>query len=525
MTKGIRRRLAAIVSADVVGYSRLMGEDEAGTLTALRQLRTELFAPTVDDHNGKIVKSMGDGWLVEFASVIDAVTCAIEVQERLVGNAIVKLRIGVHLGDITHEDEDIYGDGVNIAARLQEIAKPGAMVISDIAWRSIDGKLSADFADLGVQSLKNIAKPVTAYGWGMTAVAAEPAATPTSGKPSIAVLPFDNLSGDPEQEYFSDGIAEDIITTLSRFHQFFVIARNSSFTYKGRAVEVKQVARELGVQYVIEGSVRRAGQRVRISVRLIDAGSGHHLWAERYDRELDDIFAVQDDITERIAKAVGPELDSAEMARARRRNASDLGVWELVARANWHMFKYTEEDNAEAQSVLSEALKLDPDNARIHTALSAAYLLDGFSGWRRPPTESRSKSLEMAQKAVDLDKDDELAHAYLGSALAISKRHEEATQRFRTAVKLNPNSSSALGGLGIVLVYTHKHDEGLELLHNAMQLSPKDPVLPFYIATIGFHHFIEERYDEARMWAEKALHENPRLCQVNRIHYENSAIR
>ena len=288
-----------------------------------------------------------------------------------------------------------------------------------------------------------------------------------------------------------------------------MIARNSSFTYKGRAVEVKQVARELGVQYVIEGSVRRAGQRVRISVQLIDAGSGHHLWAERYDRELDDIFAVQDEITERIAKAVGPELDSAEMARARRSNASDLGVWELVARANWHMFKYTEEDNAEAQSALSEALKLDPDNARIHTALSAAYLFDGFSGWRRPPTESRSKSLEMAQKAVDLDKDDELAHAYLGSALAISKRHEEATQRFRTAVKLNPNSPFALGGLGMVLVYTHKHDEGLELLHNAMQLSPKDPVLPFYIATIGFHHFIEERYDEARMWAEKALHENP----------------
>jgi TolB-like protein len=321
------------------------------------------------------------------------------------------------------------------------------------------------------------------------------------------VLPFDNMSGDPEQEYFSDGIAEDIITALSRFHQFFVIARNSSFTYKGRSVEVKQVARELGVQYVIEGSVRRAGNRVRITAQLIDAASDHHIWAERYDRELDDIFAVQDEITERIAMAVGPELASTEMARARRKNIPDLGVWEMIARAGWHHFKYTEKDNGEAEDLLCKALEIDPDNARIHAALSGSYMIDGLFGWRRPQPRSRAMALEMGQKAVALDKEDELAHAQLGVSLNMSKRQEEATQRFRTAIKLNPNESLALGGLGILLVYTHEHDEALELLHKAMQLSPKDRRLPFYILHIGVHHFFAERYDEARIWAEKAVHE------------------
>ncbi len=361
--------------------------------------------------------------------------------------------------------------------------------------------------------MKNIANPIHVRRWSPDGqeptqrTAVRPLALPD--KPSIAVLPFDNMSGDSEQEYFSDGIAEDIITALSRFHQFFVIARNSSFTYKGRAVGVKQVARELGIQYIIEGSVRRSGNRVRITAQLIDAAEEHHIWAERYDRELNDIFAVQDEITERIAMAVGPELDSTAMANARRKSIPDLGVWEMIARANWHGSKTTKRDVGEAEDLLSKALEIDPDNARIHAWLSKYYGTDGLYGWRRPTTESRTMALKMAQKAVDLDKEDEFAHARLGISLLMLKRHEEATQRLRTAIKLNPNHSVALGFLGIVLVYTHNHDEGLELLHKAMQLSPKDPALPMYVVHVGVHHFIEKRYDEARMWVEKALHENP----------------
>ena len=339
----------------------------------------------------------------------------------------------------------------------------------------------------------------------------------TEGKPSIAVLAFENMSGDPEQEYFSDGIAEDIITALSRFHQFFVIARNSSFTYKGGAIEVKRIARDMGVQYVLEGSVRRAGNRVRVTAQLIDAASDHHIWAERYDRELNDIFAVQDDITERIAMAVGPELDAIEMARAKRKSLPELGVWELIARANWHGWKFTEKDTGRAQELLSKALELDPNSAAAHVWLSSHYSIDAFYGWRRPQSESYAMSLKMAQKAVDLDKDDESTHAHLGISLLVVGRHEEAIQRFRTAIKLNPNYSYALGSFGMALIYAHRHDEGLELLHKAMRLSPKDLMLPFYLFQIGLHHFIEERYDEARVWAEKALHENPNFPSGMRL--------
>ena len=332
--------------------------------------------------------------------------------------------------------------------------------------------------------------------------------SPLSDKPSIAVLPFDNMSGDPGQEYFSDGIAEDIITALSRFHQFFVIARSSSFTYNRRAVDVKQVARELGVQYVIEGSVRQSGNRVRITAQLIDAANNHHIWAENYDRELGDIFAVQDEITEHIAMAVAPELDAQEMARAQRKNIQELGVWELLARANWQIWKFSEKDSGESEHLLLKALELDPNNSRVHAWLSRYYLNDGMYGWRRPASRSRELALEMGQKAFDLNKDDELAHTMLGASLFVSKRHKEAIQRLRAAVKLNPNFFLALSNLGSALVFAHEHDEGLEYLNKAMRLSPKDPHRQYHVGTIGLHHFIEERYDESLIWAEKLLYEN-----------------
>ncbi len=531
MTERTQRRLAAIVSADVVGYSRLMGVDEVGTLADLRAHRGELVDGLIAEHGGRIVKTMGDGLLLEFPSVVEATECAIKVQRGMAArNENVDLdqriifRIGVNLGDVIIEGDDILGDGVNLAARLQEIAAPGGVAVSGRVHEDVRARLEAKFEDTGEQSLKNIDQPVRVWRW-LQSQSSNVAASesfggktqPLSDKPSLAVLPFDNMSGDPEQEYFSDGMAEDIITALSRFHQFFVIARNSSFTYKGQAVDIKQVAGELGVQYVIEGSVRRAGNRVRITAQLIDAATSNHIWAERYDRELDDIFAVQDEITERVAMAMGPELAAAEVARVRRKSVPELGIWEKIARANWHGSKFTEKDNGKAENLLAGALDVDPENARIHAALSATYLLDALYNWRRPPTDSRTMTLEMAQRAVNLDREDEFAHAQLGAGLLVLKRHEDSTQRLRTAVSLNPNYSQALGTLGVVLVYTHNYDEGLELLQKAIQLSPKDPLLPMYLVVAGIPHFNDERYDEARMWAEKALHENPNFPTGHRF--------
>jgi len=474
MTERTQRRLAAIVSADVVGYSKLMGADEVGTHARLKAQFTELIEPNIAQHGGRVVKLMGDGLLAEFPSVIDAVNWAVEVQIKIAelesGRAAdqrIEYRVGVNLGDIIVDGDDIFGDGVNVAARLQEIAETGGVCISDKVHGEVRGKISVEFTDGGAQAVKNIAEPVHVWRWSpnqqapdKSIVAGDSEPLPLPDKPFIAVLPFDNMSGDPEQEYFSDGIAEDIITALSRFHQFFVIARNSSFTYKGQAVEIKKVAGELGVQYVIEGSVRRAGNRVRITAQLIDAATSNHIWAEHYDRELDDIFAVQDEITERVAMAMGPELAAAEVARVRRKSIPELGTWEMIARANWHGSKFTEKDNGEAEILLAGALDIDPENARIHAALSATYLLDALYNWRRPPADSRSMTLEMAQRAVNLDREDEFAHAQLGFVLLALKRHEASTQRLRTAVSLNPNYSQALGTLGVVLVYTHNYDEG-----------------------------------------------------------------
>jgi adenylate cyclase len=517
MSEGTQRRLAAILAADVVGYSRLMGEDEVGTLAALRQLRSELFASTVGAYRGSVVKSMGDGWLVTFDSAADAVACAIVLQEALADHETIKLRVSIHVGDVTHADEDVFGDGVNIAARLQEVVEPGAIIISDTARRSIDGKLAADFNDLGPQELKNIAEPVTAFGWGMSQIEERTTGLALPDKPSIAVLPFDNMSDDPEQEYFSDGIAEDVITALSRFHQFFVIARNSSFTYKGTAVSVRRVSQELGVQYVLEGSVRRARNRVRITVQLIDTANGNHIWVERYDRELDDVFAIQDEITERIATSIAPRLELVDIARARRKQIPDLGVWELIAQALWHYDSYSENGLGEAEELLEKALALDPGSSRAHAHMATCYIMDGIYGWRRPQSESQDRALELAQRALELDKGDEYAKAQLGFVLFNFRRFEQAIQMYEAAIEINPNYSRAYGQLGVALIYTHEGARGLELVQMALRLSPREGRQFMYMAQIGVHHFIEERYVEAVAWAEKSLLDNPKLPTAFRL--------
>jgi adenylate cyclase len=355
----VERRLSAIFAGDVVGYSRLMEKDEEGTLALLNAHRRDFLDPTIAQNRGRIVKRTGDGVLIEFISAVDAARCAIEIQrgmgERNAGvppEKRIELRIGVHVGDIMIEDDDIFGDGVNIAARLEGIAQPGGICISDDAYRQVRGKIDVSFQDSGEQELKNIARPVRVYQVRPDAPTA--AGKPTAGglalpdKPSIAVLAFQNMSGDAEQEFFADGIAEDIITALSKAHWLFVIARNSSFSYKGKSVDVRGVGRDLGVRYVLEGSVRKAGNRVRITAQLIDATSGHHVWAERYDRALEDIFVVQDEITRSIIGAIAPGIVAAEIQRTQGKDAAQLGQWERVMRAHWHVWRFTREDCLES---------------------------------------------------------------------------------------------------------------------------------------------------------------------------------
>jgi TolB-like protein/Flp pilus assembly protein TadD len=500
-----------------------MEADEAGTLAQLKAHR-EVTDSRIGDYGGRIVGTAGDGLLVEFPSVSDAVACALEVQaltaERnadLPAERRMEFRIGINLGDVMIEGDDIFGTGINVAARLQALAEPGGICVSQPVRDQIRHSLGLACDDLGNQTMKNIAEPVRAFRVqldGMKPGTAPAAARATPAlelpdKPSIAVLPFDNMSGDPEQEYFSDGISEDIITALSRFHLFFVIARNTSFTYKGKAVDVRQVSRDLGVRYVLEGSVRRAGSRVRITAQLVDAIADHHVWAERYDREVTDVFDVQDEITESIAMTVAPELQAAEMQRARRKSVPELGVWDLVARATWHMARFTEADNGEAQRLLNKALELDEGSAVVFTRLANCISMDGLFGWHRPPPESLAKAAEMAQRAIVLDKQDEEAHGALGLALFFAKQHDKAIERLETAIAINPNNTNAIGSLGCVFAFAGERDRAFENLNKAIRLSPRDPYLYFFVANLGFAEFVSGRLEDAIEWAQKSIHENP----------------
>src|SRR6266700_3557836 len=400
------RKLVAILAADVVGYSRLAGSDEDRTLARLRALRSDLIDPTIAVHNGRVVKRTGDGALVEFRSVVDAVRCAIEVQNAMIernaglpDDRRIEFRIGIHLGDVVEEsDGDLMGDGVNIAARLEGIAMPGAICLSEDAYRQVRTRLDLAVSDLGATQLKNIIDPIRVYSLQVGPVAAakasqsetvrlqepsEPLALPD--RPSIAVLAFANMSGEADQEFFADGIAEDIITALSKAKWLFVIARNSSFTYKGKSTDMRQIGAELGVRYVVEGSVRKSGNRVRITAQLIDASSGHHVWAERYDRALEDIFAVQDEITQSITGAIAPGIVAAEIQRTHGRNAAELGQWERVMRAHWHVQRFSRQDCNDAMTLIDEVLRCDPSNAMALADLAYNWHMGGLFGWCTEP--------------------------------------------------------------------------------------------------------------------------------------------
>jgi adenylate cyclase len=523
------RKLVAILAADVVGYSRLAGADEDRTLARLRALRSDLIDPTVAVHHGRVVKRTGDGALIEFRSVVDAVRCAIEVQngmlERNAGlppERRIEFRIGIHLGDVVEEsDGDLMGDGVNIAARLEGIAKPGAICLSEDAYRQVKARLDLAVSDLGQTQLKNITEPVRVYSLQVgVAAEAKRVSQPQAGvsevpsphlalpdKPSIAVLPFTNMSGDPEQEYFADGLTEDLITALSRIRWFFVIARNSCFTYKGQTADIRDVARALGVAYVLEGSVRKAGNRVRVTAQLIDGGSGNHVWAQRYDRELADIFAVQDEITATLVGAIEPELGKAERERARAKRPNDLQAWDLYQRGLWHTYKRTREDLANAQQMFQRAIEIDPGLARAYAAAEEAFFFQFVGGYVGTGGATKADAVRFAEKAVQLDGQDAFNRYALGRALILVRRHDSAVFELGKAIELDPSFAQAHYALAMALATGGRPKEALPHIELAMRLSPQDPYFGQFLVRRAEAYLFLGRFEEAVESAEQSLRE------------------
>lgn len=512
MVEGTQRRLAAIVSADVVGYSRLMGADETGTHVRLKARFSELVEPKIAEYGGRVVKLMGDGLLAEFPSITNAVTWAVVVQTKIAelntdepDEERIDYRVGVNLGEVIIDGDDIFGDGVNVAARLQEIAEPGGVCISAKVHAEVRGKLDYEFADGGSQSVKNIVEPIQVWRWPLDgqvsdkhSVVEQADQLPLPDKPSIAVLPFDNMSGDPEQVFFADGIAEDVITALSRFSSLFVIARNSSFTYKGQAVDIAQVGRDLGVRYVVEGSVRKAGNRVRITAQLIDAASGNHLWADRFDGSLDDVFDLQDQITEQIVVAVEPEIGAHEREQARRKPPENLDAWELVQRGLSHLYRFNSGDRAEAARLLKRAVAMAPEFAAAHAHLADALRSSASVDKAIFDGKTDASARAVAEKAVSLDPKEPVARYVLGRLHVGAGEFELAIGEFRAAIAINPNFARGHYGLGWSY-YGGVGDLERALTHYeaAIRLSPRDPLRWLPLALKGVALNALGRHDEA----------------------------
>jgi len=502
----VERRLAAILAADVVGYSRLMGADEEGTLATLKTLRQSLIDPKITQHHGRIVKTTGDGALVEFASAVDAARCALEIQRAMAAsNADIpadrrlEFRIGINVGDIIIEDGDNFGDGVNIAARIEGVAAPGGISLSEDAWRQVQGKVAANFVDSGEHSLKNIARPVRVYridlGREGTTQPAAPASA-SSDKPSIAVLPFQNMSGDPEQDYFCDGLVEDIITTLSKLAGLLVIARNSSFVYKGRAVDIREAAKQLGVRYVLEGSVRKSGNRIRITAQLIDAKDGAHLWAERYDRAMDDIFAIQDEITLVLATEMQVRLTDGEQARLHYTTTTNVEAWTYWVQGMSHYRQsVTKEAQGQARFFWEKALALDPNSASLNAELGLLHSFDARFGWWDDRETAIEKALAYVNKALEIDPGN--ADAYTASSLILlfQQQHEKAVAAARRAVELASGAADTAELASHVLAASGYPQEAVVLGEKAMTLNPNYPAV--YLGTLGNAYRLSGQTEQA----------------------------
>jgi adenylate cyclase len=556
--QAVQRKLSAILSADVKGYSRLMGEDEVATVRTLTSYR-EVMAALIQRYRGRVVDSPGDNLLAEFPSLVDAVQCAVEIQKELEAknaqlpeNRRMEFRIGINLGDVIVEGERIYGDGVNIAARLEGLAEAGGMCVSGTVYDSIENKLPLGYEYLGEHAVKNIAKPVRVYRvltepeamrslvdrdkkahpryrrrahlpvvailvatagvvtiWNLYLRPAPPPAEVSlelPEKPSIAVLPFVNMSDDPQQEYFSDGITDDLITDLSKISGLFVIARNSVFAYKGKAVKMEQVSRELGIRYVLQGSVRKAGDRIRITAQLVDVNTGGHLWAEKYDRDLKDIFALQDEVTQKIVTALAVRLTRDEQERLVRKGTDNVEAYDYTLRGGEYFFHFTKGANAQARQMFERAITLDPKYASAHSWLGWTHWIEWSFGWGQD-LQSLERAFELAQRAIALDDSLPEAHRLLGSVYLWKKKHELAIAVFEKSIALNPNHADAIRGLGETLYFAGKSEEAIGLIKKAMRLNPKYPV--WYLLNLGHAYFLTGRYEEAIAVLKRVLNRNP----------------
>jgi adenylate cyclase len=520
----VERRLTAILAADIAGYSRLMGADEEGTLTQMKAHRRALVDPKIEEHRGRIVKTTGDGLLAEFASVVDAVRCAVDVQRGMVARNAeiandqrIEFRIGVNVGDIIIDGGDIFGDGVNVAARLQALAEPGGLCVSARVQEDVRGKLDVTFADEGEQRLKNIAWPVRVYRAQLGAD--RPIARPTLAlpdKPSIAVLPFDNMSGEPDQDYLADGIVEAITAALSRIRSFFVIARNSAFTYKGRAANVRDIGGELGVAYLLEGSVQKAGDRIRIIVQLIETEGGAHVWSGRHDGTVNDIFDLQDRITEQVAGALQPSIRIAEIERSRRKRPQDLGAYDYAMRAMPHVWALEKEESAKALELLDKALAIDPQYPLALSLAGWCHAQRSVYNWADDITQSQARALTLAERAAESSGDDPLILAVLGAVHTFVRNYGTARVLLERALAIDPNAAWAWSRLGWLDNYSDRPERAIEKFERALRLSPLDPMNFNILVGIGSAHEISGDYDKAVALYRRGLEERPHATWIYR---------
>jgi adenylate cyclase len=525
----MERRLAAILLTDMVGYSRLMGLDEEGTIARQKAHRGEIIDPKISAHGGRIVKTTGDGVLVEFPSVVDAVKCAVEVQQAMAVSETdvpeerrIHYRIGINLGDIVIDGDDILGDGVNVAARLEGLAEPDGICISGNVHDQVRNKLDISFQDMGEQELKNIPEPVRVWRWS-SATPIKPAIVDVSGpvpgfdgRPAIAVLAFDNLSRDAEQEFLADGIAEDILTRLAMRRWLPVIARNSSFTYKGQSVDVKTIGQELGARYVLEGSVRKAGKRVRVTGQLIDTENGHHVWAERYDRDLDDIFAVQDEITDAIAAAMEPAIGRAEMQRAQRKDPQNLDTWDYHQRGMWYLNKVTERDLERAYDLFRQSIAADPTFASPHAGIGLLGFLLRTLSYGSPWAPSHEEIIEAGNRATRLDEMDHLAHAGHGFAAMVAGNLDSALASASRSLELNPSFTLGYHCLHAATFMLGDYEASINAVRQASRISPNDPWLFFFLTGICACHYMLRQYEDAIEAGKLAVERYPMYANASR---------
>ena len=529
----MERRLAAVLAADIAGYSRLMGRDEEHTLAQLKSFRKTLVDPEITAHRGRIVKTTGDGMLVEFASAVDAARCAVEIQRAMIQrNADVppelriEFRIGIHVGDIIIDDNDIFGDGVNIAARLEGIAVPGGICISDDAHRQIRGKIDIAFDDIGEQTLKNIAEPMRAWRIrlvGEDASAIRPGSTPIRiqdlalpDKPSIVVLPFDNMSAEPGQDYLADGIVEAITAALSCIRSFFVIARSSAFTYKGRATNARDIGKELGVAYLLEGSVQKAGNRLRIIVQLIETEGGAHVWSSRFDGAVEDFFDLEDRITEQVAGALQPSIRIAEIERSRRKRPQDLGSYDYTMRAMPHVWALEKEESGKALELLEKALAIDPEFPLALSLAGWCHAQRSVYNWADDIAESQASARSLAERAAEMSGDDPVILAVLGAVHTFVRNYGTARVLLERAVTLNSNAAWAWSGLGWLENYADRPQKATDNFERALRLSPIDPMNFNNYVGLGSAHEVAEEYDKAAAFYRRALEERPNAGWIYR---------